>query len=97
VNSEILIYIYRIGLAILLTGAILSNLAVRKMVKIVNREREGQEIIIWGPKMDRTSRKVIRMYRAKHGNGPLYRDLKIAYWICGIGAAMACAGALIGR
>jgi hypothetical protein len=83
--------IWSFGMAVLGTGAILSNLAVSKMAKIVKLHWEVEY------KSSRISRKVIRQYREKHEDGPLYRDLKIAYWICGIGGAMVVAGALIGH
>ncbi len=81
--------IWLFGMAVLVSGAILSNLAVSKMAKIVKLHWEVEF------KSSRYSKKVIRQYREKHEDGPLYRDLKIAYWICGIGGAMAVAGALI--
>jgi hypothetical protein len=81
--------IWAFGMAVLVIGAILSNLAVSKMAKIVKLHWEVEF------KSSRYSKKVIRQYREKHEDGPLYRDLKIAYWICGIGGAMAVAGALI--
>ena len=46
-------------------------------------------------KSSRYSKKVVWQYRESTMMVPLYRDLKIAYWICGIGGAMAVAGALI--
>jgi hypothetical protein len=81
--------IWLFGMAVLLIGAILSNLAVSKMAKIVKLHWEVEF------KSSRYSKKIIRQYREKHEDGPLYRDLKIAYWICGIGGAMVVAGALI--
>jgi hypothetical protein len=84
--------IWSFGMAVLVSGAILSNLAVSKMAKIVKLH---WEVGYKSGAADRRSRKVIRQYREKHEDGPLYRDLKIAYWICGIGGAMAVAGALI--
>jgi hypothetical protein len=81
--------LWSFGMAVLVSGAILSNLAVSKMAKIVKLHWEVEY------KSSRISRKVIRQYREKHEDGPLYRDLRIAYWICGIGGAMAVAGALI--
>jgi hypothetical protein len=92
VNSATVIYWS--GIAVLAIGAILSNLAVSKMAKIVKLH---WEVGFKNSVADRLSRKVIRQYRETHENRPLYRDLKIAYWICGIGGAMAVAGALIGK
>jgi len=82
------------GIAVLVIGAVLSNLAVSKMAKIVNVR---WQVGFRSSAADRLSRKVIRQYRESHENGPLYRYLKIAYWICGIGGAMVFAGALIGK
>ena len=81
--------IWSFGMAVLVIGAILSNLAVSKMARIMKLHWEVEY------KSSRISRKVIRQYREKHSDGPLYRDLKIAYWICGIGGVMVIAGALI--
>jgi hypothetical protein len=81
--------IWSFGMAVLAVGAILSNLAVSKMARIMKLHWEVEY------KTSRISRKVIRHYREKHNDGPLYRDLKIAYWICGIGGVIVIAGALI--
>jgi hypothetical protein len=79
-------------MAVLATGAILANLAVSKMAKIVKLHWEvGYKSLA----ADRRSRKVIQQYRETHENGPLYRDLKIAYWICGIGAAIFLGGIIL--
>jgi hypothetical protein len=77
-----------IGLAILIVGVILSNLAVWNMAKILNSERDGLGKVHWDVKNDRASRKVLRLYRAKHGNGPLYKQFKLALLICGVGAVL---------
>jgi hypothetical protein len=84
---EAAIAISRVGIALLVVAAILSNLAISRMAKIVRR--------YWMVKDYQANNKVIRTYRAKHPDGPLYRDLKIAYWIGGIGAAVALVGILI--
>jgi hypothetical protein len=81
------IAISRVGLAVLLIGVILCNLAVFRMSKVVRR--------YWMIRDNQANKKVIRMYRAKHPDGPLYRDLKIGYWIGGIGIAVVLAGILI--
>ena len=84
--------IYWFGLAVLAIGAILANLAVSKMAKIAKLH---WEVGCKSSAADRRSRKVIQQYRETHENGPLYRNLKIAYWICGIGGAIVLASILI--
>ena len=75
---------YWAGLGVLITGAILANVVVSKMAKIV---RVKWAVGFKGDSgADRRSREVIRKYRAKYGNGPLFRNLVIAYGLAGIGA-----------
>jgi len=74
------------GLIVLFAGVVWSNVAVSKMAKIVR--------VDWFVKSDKKARQTIRIYRAHHGDGFLYRDLKIAYWLCGIGAMMISASLL---
>ena len=89
------ILISNFGLVVLVCGVIWSNEVVRKMSKIVNRDRTDSEIIDWNVKNDRASKKVIQAYRTEHENGSLYRELKAAFWLCGIGAAMLVGGPLL--
>jgi hypothetical protein len=74
------------GFIVLFAGVVWSNVAVSKMAKIVR--------VDWFVKSDKKARETIRLYRAHNGDGFLYRDLKIAYWLCGIGAVMISASLL---
>ncbi len=76
------------GFALLLCCVLWSNVSVFKMAKVLNSERSGLGIIHWELKDVKSSRKVLRLYRAKHPDGPLYRDFKFALWLAGIGAAL---------
>jgi hypothetical protein len=83
------------GLAVMAVGAVLANLAVSKMAKIV---RMPWRIGGRGDRAaNRLSRPVIREYRKTHVNGSLFRYLVIAYSICGIGAAIVIASTVIGK
>jgi len=81
-----------LGLAVLIVGAILSNLAVSKMAKIV---RVKWAVGFRSSAADSRSREVIRKYRAKYGNGPLFRNLVIAYGLAGIGAVVLIFGRFV--
>jgi hypothetical protein len=76
------------GFALLLSCVFWSNVAVFKMTKVLNSERAGLGIIHWQVKDDHSSRKVLRLYREKHSDGPLYRDFKVALLLAGIGGAL---------
>jgi hypothetical protein len=83
------------GLTVLAFGALLSNLAVSSMAKVVKMHwRVGGK---GDAAADRLSRAVIREYRRTHVNGILFRNLVIAYVICGIGAALVIASAVVGK
>ena len=84
--------IFWLGLTVLLIGAILTNLAVKKMAKIV---RLHWEVGYKNDSASRRNRETIRRYRETHENGQLYTDLKVAYWICGVGAAVIVVAAII--
>jgi hypothetical protein len=77
------------GFALLIAGVILSNAAVSKIAKRVKIHWEvgGRSF-----QADQRSREVIRKYRETEASGPLYRNLKIAYLVCGIGVAMFIGG-----
>ncbi|MEO6802102.1 MAG: hypothetical protein ABI197_02520 [Granulicella sp.] len=77
------------GFAVLVLGVILSNRAVWKMSKILK--------LGWTVKSDVRSRNVIAGYRESYEDGPLYRDLKFAYWLAGIGAAIFIGSSFLSR
>ncbi len=49
----------------------------------------------WYLKSDKKSLQVIRLYRARYKDGSLYRDLKIAYCLAGLGGVMIIAGSYL--
>ena len=74
------------GIALLFFGAVYSNVVVYLMAKDWNRTHNADERIpawaAWGK--GAASYQPISKYRQEHGDGPLYRQLKFAYWMCGI-------------
>jgi len=72
------------GLAVLVAAVILSNVAVRKMAKLVH--------VHWRVKSDWAAFEAIGKYRKQYGNGPLFWNLVVAYGLVVIGGVMLVAG-----
>ena len=75
-------YTHVAGLTLMVAGVIWSNEAVRKMAKMV---RLPFEVGCHSSTVDRQSREVIREYRAKFGNGPVFLSFIAGLGICGLG------------
>jgi hypothetical protein len=86
------------GLALLFLGVIYSNVVVYLMAKDWNRSHAVDDRIpawaAWGK--GAIYYQPISKYRHKHGNGSLYRQLRFAYWMGGIGGASALVGLATG-
>jgi hypothetical protein len=71
--------------ALLVTGVIWSNEAVKKMARVVHLPFE----VGWNSSTaSRQSRAVIKKYRAKFGNGPLFLNFIAGLGICVLGGMM---------
>jgi hypothetical protein len=82
------------GLGVLFVGMIYSNVAVYLMAKYWNRgHSEEQRIPAWAAwGKGAYTYQPISKYRKETGDGPLYKQLRIGYWLCGIGGASAAVG-----
>lgn len=69
-----------IGFTLMVGAVIWSNIVVSRMAKRMR--------VSWHVKDDQASRRAIREYRLKYGNGPLFRDFVIACGIAGVGAVV---------
>ena len=86
-----------LGFLLFMSGVVASNVAVVRMMKVVNSGcSPAERIAPWrvighGAAMYKPAEK----YRAKYPAGPLNRELKVAYWLCGIGGVMLFGSVLI--
>jgi hypothetical protein len=95
--EEVLVIGSFFGIPLLIVGATASNVAVFRMQKVLNREDGsakkvspwlaiGHGCVVYKP---------VEKYRAQCGDGPLYRQLKFAYWLCGIGGVLGIGSSLL--
>ena len=76
------------GFAIMIMAALLSNIAVQKMARVVNSQRSGVGKVKWELKGDRANREVIRTYRSSNPGGPLFRNFLSACGLFGVGVVI---------
>jgi hypothetical protein len=79
------VYTHAAGLALMVTGVIWSNEAVRKMARRVHLPFE---VGFRSSRADRQSREAIGKYRAKFQNGPLFWSFIAGIGIFGLGGIM---------
>jgi hypothetical protein len=79
-----------VGLSAFLGGVFLANIAVVSMRQLLNTSEDNQDkvsplaVVGRGASNDGT----VTKYRAKYGDGPLYKQLRFAYWLCGAGGVV---------
>jgi hypothetical protein len=89
-----------IGIAVLVVAGVVSNFALFKLNKEVNKAYDiRNRISPWDmafpsrPSMKEV-RERVRLYRAAYGDGPQWRRLKSAYWLVGVGATLVISSSL---
>ena len=87
------------GILMLLVGVVYSNIVVYAMAKTWNRTRPKEERIpawaAWGK--GAANFQPIGKYRSEFGNDSLSRQLRIAYWLCGVGGTLGIGTILVGK
>ena len=97
--EEVLTVAALCGFPVLFFGVIAANVAVFRMQQVLNDGLEKEDrtspwlVLGKGAKPSGT----VEKYRAEHADGPLYRQLRIAYWLCGIGGTFAIGSILISK
>ena len=86
------------GVCVFLIGIIYSNVVVYAMAKHWNRTRSREEQVpawaAWGK--GAYPNQTIGKYRQETGDGSLYKQLKIAYRVCGTSAVFAVVAWVLG-
>jgi hypothetical protein len=78
------------GICLLLVGMVFSNIVVATMAREWNLKRPKEEHIApWAVLGKGASNyHMVDKYRSQFGDGTLYKQLKIAYWLCGVGGVL---------
>ena len=90
-NSDVVFATLSVGgICLLLAGMVFSNIVVATMAKNWNLGRPKEDHIApWAVLGKGASYyHIVEKYRSEFGNGPLYKQLKIAYWLCGMGGVV---------
>jgi hypothetical protein len=86
------------GLSCFVYGIVLSNIAVYQMAKVWNQNHGADERIPPWAALGKGANtyEIVPKYRNLTGDGPLYKQLRTAYWMLGGGIASAAIGFGIG-
>lgn len=76
------------GFFSMFSGLIWTNVAVQQMRKVLNERRSPKDQLRWHDAIQWVAQKVIDEYRKTDPDGPLYRKLKVGYYVAGTGGLL---------
>jgi hypothetical protein len=88
-----------LGLPILIIGVVLTNMIVFDMQQDLNSDvaEENKRLPWLVIGKGAAVYKPVEKYRAKYGDDGLYRRLRFAYWLCGVGGTLVIICGLINK